>query len=263
MVLFYISKLVNLIHIIGNCFVGVPSRNKRICEDYETLTANSIEEVSVRVSPFFEKVKEINIDKYDIETRRSILSDLIGVYTLAELKIPSDLTKYYLVTQISKCDSCQAASTLLVIKPGRKGLSAIVYTRTGPRILEFYHKNCPNCSAVYYYNYKEANNVRIYYEDEPKYFSTTQETVFEAQLLDEITEDIFLCETHFSNFVTKYNRLHVKNGEPKLVRQRLLNCWMIYAISKRINVSFQIKRKIDRNLDTESIFKELYPALKN
>lgn len=253
----------NLLHAIGNCDTNVPNRSSKLIDEYLKLKPTTEDEVSIEIEAGLERIKEINVDDYDSNKKSQVLQQLIAKYSISQLKVPIDSSKIYLVTSITNCNLCKAASCLIVNKPGRKGISAVLYTETGPRWIEAYHKTCPSCSAVYYSSYSEYQNMRRYYGEKLRYFSVTQETFFETSLLDVLTEDLFLCETRFTNFCSKYNKLYIKQDAPPLHKNRLIHCWEIYAISKRIPVVFPIHRKSDRNLDFEKIFEYLYPALKN
>ena len=263
MVRLFLSKLIEFIHAVNECPLGVPKRSEKLSDAYDKLQKTSSSEVSIKVSSWLEKFNEINIDDYEKTEKQKILIQLIEMFSETKFEVPlSKSTKVYLVPPRSRCNQCPESDTLVLIRPGRKGVSSILYTKTGPRWVQSFHLNCPKCSAVFYANYWEHNGEREYYAEKSDIFSITTETFFTQDLLKELSEDLFICETRFVNFCTKYNRLYIQEGMPPIHRTRLQNCWQMFAIWMRIPLVFPVMRKVDRNLDIEKIMKHLYPNLR-
>ena len=100
------------------------------------------------------------------------------------------------------------------------------------------------------------------------FFSVTSETFFDKLLLEDLTESVFTCSSRFSRWVEKYNRTSAKKvapsllERPTLVCQRVFPCWLLYVISKRVEVMFPVSRTIDRSIEIETVCGFLYPSLK-
>ena len=261
MVLVNLSKLISLVNAINNCPLGVPQRSAKLMDAYNKLTTNSEDVVSIEVSAWLEKFKEQNIDTYEETEKEKILIQIIDKFSESGLKIPLLNTKVYLVPSVTKCHLCPE-NPVLILNRRRKGVSSILYTKTGPSWVESFKMHCPKCAAVFFANYWESNGQRGYYQDRSDIFSITCETFFSQDLLIELNEDIVTCETRFVSFCTKYNRLYVQPEMPPLYRKRLQNCWQIFAIWKKMPVVFPVIRNVDRSLDLEKIMKFLYPTLK-
>ena len=265
MVLINLSKLMMLIQCIQNCPLSIPKRVDKLFDSYFSFKPTSDDLVSIHIPVELERLKERNVDDEEETKKKKIITEIIHIYSKSPIEFPSlSSTTIYLIPPISKCLKCSGA--LITVRPHRKGRGAVVYTVQGPTFAEVYHKYCKQCNAVVYYCYtefREEGNIfkRKYLKSGLKYFSATQDTYFEFKLLEDLTEDLFTCDTRFHKWVMKYNRTF-RDQKIKLIKNRVFPVWVLYSIQKRIPVEFNVSRKADRSFDIEAACKILYPALK-
>ena len=266
MVLINLTKLVSLIHAIKACPVTVPFRNEKLFESYQSFRSNSNDVVSISVMASLEGIKERRLDDEDVRRRRLIVIELINQFTSSKIQFNYLPCTSYLISDLTVCDVCKEG-LLYVYKPRLAGRKATLYTRNGARSIEVYSKQCSNlsCMATVYATYTEYKKVgdlirKYTYSSDRKVFSITQETFFEVELLDEVSEDIFTCKSRFVNIARKYNNLH--KGIP-LVYKRLDGAWLLYMIYKKLEgLEFLVERKNDRNIAVDSICARIFPRLK-
>ena len=265
MVYINLSKLVLLIQAIQGCPVGIPSRLEKLFDAYNSFEPSSEDLVSISVSVHLERLREEKLDREDEERKREILKDIITTYNSSSFKLPSDPKKIYLISPLQNCNNCQSKS-LVVVRPHREGRKAVVYTRSGGYVAEVFHKHCSQCQATLYNCYTEYTSednklTRKYLDSGVKYYSITQDTFFDVELLEVLSEDIFTCDCRITSFVVKYNRLNA--GSIPLNIKRIFHAWLIFSINKRIqSMKFPVLRSNDRNLDVEKVCQYLYPELK-
>ena len=266
MVFINLRKFVLLIQAIHACLPGIPYRGEKLFEAYSLFEALSEDVISVSVSTSLERLKEINLDEEDPKQRKAIVFEIVNQYSTSSFKFPSDSSKIYLISPLDVCDICKKGK-LVVVKPKRLGRNANVYTRDGGRTGNVYHKQCNelSCLATVFSSYTEFKKgdviMRKYLDfSNIKFFSITQETFFDTNVMNELTEDIFTCRCRVTNFVKKYNRLH---GSIPMNKKRILDAWLIFSIGKRLPfIEFPVLRNRDRAIDIEAVCKYLYPDLK-
>ena len=263
MVLFNLSKLELLIDYIHNCPAGIPKRDEILFKTYTSFEWKSAHTISIEI-PELEKIVEKHIDDETSSCKKKIIQRVVHMYTVAPHQFPPRTATRYLMPSGVHCDVCDGV--LEIVRPSRKGRSVVVYTKQGPLTGVAFHKHCSRCDSDVYYNYHEFyfadEKMRKYSNVNLPYFSCTQDTYFETDLLEELSEDLFTSDVRFSSFVTKYNRVYCKTSGPPLVRQRILPAWILHSIGKRIPLQFPVFRKEDRAFDIEECCKYLYPSLK-
>ena len=273
MVYINLSKLILLIKSVKECPIVIPKRCLLLFEQYSTFKKTSEDKVSVEVPVELEKLIEIDVDMETDSRKKQIIFHLIDVYTNSDFSSPNQSTDIYIVSPLEKCMKC--SGNLIFTRPGRRlGKAATVYTLKGPRTAKTYIKHCEKCLCAVFNCYTEWSEngtvMRRYNEFKTicSYFCCTTESFFEVGLLEDLEESVFTCNSRFVRWVEKYNRMHLKNYDNqsierfKLNRQRILPCWLLYSIHKRITVNFPVLRNSDRSLDIEAICCFLYPSLK-
>ena len=266
MVFIKLTKFILLIHAIHACPPGIPYRGDKLFEAYSLFESLSEDIISVSVSASLERLKETNLDEEDPKRKKEIIFELVNQYTASSFKFPSDSSNIYLVSPLDICDICKKGK-LVVVRPKRHGRGANIYTRDGGRSGNVYHKQCNELSCLAtvfssYTEYKQGDVIMRKYLDfsKIKFFSITQETFFDVNVLNELSEDIFTCRCRVTNYVKKYNRLH---GSIPLNKKRVFDAWLIFSIMKRLpSVDFPVLRNIDRAIDVEAVCKYLYPDLR-
>ena len=264
MVFINLSKLLLLIQSIQSCPTGVPKRIDKLYQDYNSFNSTSDHIVSIHVSMALERLVETHLDKEDKTRQKKMISDIIETYTKHCFRFPLNQAMIHLISPLLTCDICGVGS-LVVVKPSRKGRTAVVYTLNGGQECELYHKHCSQCQATVYSCYTEykigGKVMRKYLRyNQIKYFGVTTETFFETSFLASVTEDLFTCHSRVTNIVDKYNRLNP--GKITLNKKRLFAAWLIYSINKSFDVEFPVIRGIDCSIDIESACEFLYPKLK-
>ena len=270
-----LSKLILLIKAVKACPKEIPGRNEKLFLQYLNFRKTSDDKVSVEIPPEFEKLVEIDIDSESEDINRQIVIFLIDSYSNSEFSFPDQLIDIYIVSPLNQCERC--SGSLIFIRPYRlRGKGTIVYTMTGPQYAKVFIKHCSHCHATVHSCYTEWTDsggvVRRKYLDsittKVSYFSITQDSFFEVTLLEDLTESVFTCNSRFTRWVEKYNRLQQTSTKTKfanrheLYRQRVFPCWLIYSVTKRMPVEFPVFRGQDRNLNIEEVCCVLYPALK-
>ena len=81
MVRLFLSKLIEFIHAVNECPLGVPKRSEKLSDAYDKLQKTSASEVSIKVSSWLEKFNEINIDDYEKTEKQKILIQLIEMFS--------------------------------------------------------------------------------------------------------------------------------------------------------------------------------------
>ena len=273
MVLISFQKLTFLLRAIEDCPEGIPSRQTKIIRQFLTLPSTCDQKVLVKIPMEWEKFPESDIAEHDDQEK--ILCHIISNFTG---KLSDQLPNLYITSPLQKCPMCRGDLGFTKRIKFKKDPSAVVYCKDGPRIASVYPKTCEKCSATIYSSYVEYEDeeagilMRRYFENS-EYISATQDTFFECTLLEELSEDVFTCNSRFINWSEKYNRLHnlttnvlpttnLKNKRYELNRQRVLPCWILYSMNKRIEVVFPVQRDGNRSLDIELICKTMYPELK-
>ena len=253
MVKLNLSKFLQLVVAIKACPEGVPHRNQKLNDSFASFQASCDEIISIHLSPGLERLNETNIDDEDTERKKNIINEIIKLYTNSTLIFPQS-GRIFLISSLEKCNVCESGN-LVAVRPSREGKTAVLYTGSGGRYAEVYHKHCTQCLATVYpcytdYKIGDTNHRKYLKFKSIKYFSITSETYFDSDLLNEVSEDLFTCSCRFTSVVEKYNRLH---KSIKLDKKRLLPAWSIFAISKRLSKH--------RNLDIEKVLGLLYPKL--
>ena len=274
MVLISFKKLTFLLKAIEDCPEGIPFRQSKIIRQFLKLPTTYDEKVSVKIPLEWEKFPESDISLHDDQEK--ILCHIITTFTG---KLTDQVPELHITSPLQRCPICRGDLDFAKRIKYRKDPSAMVYCKDGPRIATVYPKKCTNCSATIFSSYVEYEQedgivMRKYFENS-EYISATQDTFFECALLEELSEDIFTCNTRFINWSEKYNRLHIdslkknvlsttnlKNKRYELNRQRVLPCWILYSMNKKLDLLFPVQRDESRSLDIELICKIMYPELK-
>ena len=272
MVFINLAKLLLLIKAVQDCPSSIPKREEKLFLEYLKFKKTSDDKVSVEVPVELDRLKEIDVDKEVDDRKKKIIFHLIRTYTDSNFEFPTQTTDIYLVSPLVKCDHCHTG-TLVFTRPDRQSRIAVVYTLAGPRCAKVYIKYCSQCQATVYNCYTEfsenGTTIRKYIDQKESslYVNVTQETFFERKLLEELTEDVFTCDTRFVTWTEKYNRLHSKSEtnlkeRVLLNRKRVFDAWIIFSITQRIPVRFPVTRTLDGNIDIEEVCRFLYPSLK-
>ena len=258
-----LSKFLQLVVAIKACPEGVPHRNQKLNDSFASFQASCDEIISIHLSPGLERLNETNIDDEDTERKKNIINEIIKLYTNSTLIFPQS-GRIFLISSLEKCNVCESGN-LVAVRPSREGKTAVLYTGSGGRYAEVYHKHCTQCLATVYpcytdYKIGDTNHRKYLKFKSIKYFSITSETYFDSDLLNEVSEDLFTCSCRFTSVVEKYNRLH---KSIKLDKKRLLPAWSVFAISKRLSeVEFPVVRDKNRNLNIEEVLGFLYLKLR-
>lgn len=260
MVLFYLSKFLDLLVDIQSCPIDVPRREEKLFDSYNNYKITSEEVVAVKVDARLEHIREKNFDEETILTQKKILKEIVRRYTDSKLELPVRGSKMYLIAPIRHCQLCDGR---LKVKP-RRYKEAIIYSLTGSYVGDVYLQECSSCKATVYPSYSEFYSdggcYRKYHDGSYKFFSITSETFFDTLYLEHFCEDLFTCHSRISHVVEKYNRL---SGKFPLKLQRVLPAFLMFAIKKRLgSLQFPVLRNKFRSLDTEQIFKFIYPTLR-
>ena len=267
MVLFNLTKFILLIQAIHSCPPGVPNRGHKIFEEYNRFESVSDDMISVSVIASLERFsKEMSVDEEDADRKKKIIVQIINQYSSSSFEFPQDFSKIHLISHLDYCNICKDGQ-LVVVRPSTPGKDVTVYRKNGGVGGQLYHKQCQNlsCLATVYDSYSEYKNggqmMRKYHKlSEMKYFAITQDSFFDVEFLEELSEDIFTCYVRISNFVKKYNRL---NPKIPLNKKRIFHSWLIYIIMKRLpDVEFPVFRSRDRNIDIDKTCQYLYPKLR-
>ena len=204
-------------------------RRKRLLEEYEKITGDNVEVVSVQVPSSYESYIEKHIDETETKQKELILHHLIDKYTnstharLSEnnfgLFLPN---KRYLIPPVNTClkiGCCKAK--LQLCRPSKTNNSATIFYVNGVGIAEVYRKKCQACKTEFYYSYWEYSvgdkiQRRYYNNSNEVFFALTNNTIFEKKLLDDLTEDIVTCYVQFVNWVTVHNQKYPSSTDRKL-----------------------------------------------
>ena len=260
-----LSKLLLLIQSIQACPIGVPKRDEKLFNDYNSFKSTSDHTVSIQISMALERLVETNLDCEDEKRKKLAVKDIICTYSQSSFRFPSNQVKIYLVSPLTTCDICDGGGTLVIVKPGRRGKCAVVYTLDGGQECEIFHKFCSKCHATFYSCYSEYSVGGILHRKylqskDVRYFGVTTETFFDTSLFQSITEDIFTCHSRITNIVEKYNNL--TPGQTRLNKKRLFPAWIIFSINEKFRIEFPVLRDRHRNLDVDAVCEYLYPKLK-
>ena len=249
----------------------ISKRKTRLMDAYNNIVPDSSNIVSVKMRADLERIRESNIDSEDDEMRCKIIEQLIEDYTESNFSVPkSNDFKTFLIPTVTSClkSDCDEKA-LIICRPSRTENSVPVFTVSGVLEGEVYRKVCSCCKSIYYYNYYEHicdkdQLMRTYYPHDPPscaFFSTTNESFFEAKLLENLSEEVVTCNVQFVNWATCYNRLN-SNDTWKVSGKLVIPAWLIFSIWKRIIVEFPVIRDKFRNLDIEAVLAHLYPRLR-
>ena len=277
MVKFDLSVLITFKEQIHRMPIEIPKskRRKRLLEEYEKISGDNVELVSVQVPSSFESYIEKHIDETEPKQKQLILHHLIDKYTNSNHAKLFDnnfslcfANRRYLVPTVNTClkiGCCKAK--LQLCRPSKTNNSTTIFYVNGIGTSEVYRKKCPSCKSEYYYSYWEYSDgdkiQRRYYNNSNEvFFALTNDTIFEKKLLDDLTEDIVTCYVQFANWVTAYNKKYPSSTDRKLHRKVLVSAWLLHSIEKRIPLKFDVVRDTDRHLDIEQVCKSLYPSLR-
>ena len=196
MVLMYLNKVAHFADTVANTPLCVSKRKFKLIREYNMLADDiSGVVVSVKIPALLERVKEIHLDSEDENKKVKILEYFIDKYTTEEFILTASKAKKYLIPSPKIClrqDCC--GTPLNLSNPSRTDNTVHIFTQRGGLKGEVYRKKCPKCEAVYYYNYFEKKDdvqvVRKYYDGVETYFSVTNASFFEKEMLENLTEDI-------------------------------------------------------------------------
>ena len=196
MVFFNLSKLIQLIQAAQDCPTEIPRRDNLLFEQYCKFKQTSDQNVSVEVPVQLDRMKEYDVDKEDVDRQKKIISYVSNDYTPFVLPTPSNVI--FIASPLSKCDICRSGR-LIYTRAHRGARNVVVYTQNGPKCAIVYIKHCTTCEATVYNSYTEYLDngilMRKYSCEISPYINFTQESIFECKLLEELTEDIFICDT--------------------------------------------------------------------
>ena len=269
MVLINLSKLMKFIRIIYQTPKEVSKRTNRLINQYFDLKEETKDVVSVKLMANLEGFRERHLDQEETEKKYKILEQLILDYTCSGLSVPnSDGMKKYLVPNQVNCLNPNCSEEQLVLcRPSRTTNSCPIFGIRGVVDGEIYRRICPSCQSIYYYNYYDSTDsngqiIRMYYESkEDNFFSTTNETFFEKELLEHLTEDIVTCNVQFTNWTTAYNRLRSKD-DYQISYKLVIPAWLFFSMWKRMVLRFPVVRDKARKLDIEAACAYFYPELR-
>ena len=259
-----LSKLIQLVQAICLCPLDIPCRKEKLYDDYLQMKSYSEDIVSLSVAASLERIRESYLDKEEDERKKLIVFHLIDLYSKSLISVRHTKVKY-LIPEVNYCPICEN-QRLIIIKPKRSH-TAVLFTLTGSKQIEVFHKQCSNidCMATIYYCYSEYRSngilIRQYNQTvKPDVFSITQDSFFETAFLNEVSEDVFTCYSRIVHIVSKYNRLY---SGFQLNKKRLLHCWVLYMIYQKLGcIEFPVERDSNRGIDIEKICENLYPKLK-
>ena len=136
------------------------------------------------------------------------------------------------------------------IKMDNRPSFPLVYTMQGTYVGALFHGQCDKCKVKYFPNYKITNEgCKIFEDDNParnRYFQVTSKTVFETQLLQDISSNIWVSGATFQSRAKVYNlnfktkdseRLsglqefaRTNDEEWELNEQRVNDAWFLWLI---------------------------------
>lgn len=172
------------------------------------------------------------------------------------------------------------------IKMDNRPSFPIVYSMSGTYVGALFHGECRDCKTKYFPNYKITNEgQRIYYDpmDEVNvYFQVTSKTVFEKELLRDMSNNIWVTGATFQSRAKVYNlnfsdkdRHRLKDleefartcdGEWRLNEQRVKDAWFVWVVVNYYNsvgklastdINHEYCKKSNR-LNTEKMCKHMW-----
>jgi len=120
-----------------------------------------------------------------------------------EAFIDIDLNSIQFSTFSKLCSFCSSKLS----GHNRSSMAVCFYFAEGPKSAQLHIKECEICGALHYLNYAEKDNKRKFYSGflDAEFVAFTNETIFEAKLLNSFTAELISNHTSFVGFTSSYN----------------------------------------------------------
>ena len=271
MVLIDLCKLYEFGTIVSQTPADVSKRKSRLIECFNSIEPEGSLAVSVKIKADLERIVERDIELEVPERRLKIIEFLIDHFSNKQLDVKTmSGGKTFLMPPVIMClfPECQSEE-LMLCRPNKTENCVPIFTQGGVIKGEVYRKRCRGCNAEYYYSYVEYKSttgqlMRSYYSrnmNPGQYFSFTNATFFEKELLNVLAEEIVTCNVQFTNWTECYNRLKTADSE-RLSVKLLVPAWLVFQAWMRCDVNFPVVRDKAGNLDVETVCSYILPSVR-